>query len=182
MRRARRDARGRLHSAQPVGDSGLAWAGSPPPRCQRADLASPHSPLQRSEPPFAARRWLARLSPSASLCPSPLSLSLPSLAFLGPSISLPARRSPVEVSRPPSVSGVSVALIVSAASLSSPDLRPWLAVFPALTLSLLSFVSVSAHLGLPATSPLRLPPYLCVSVSHGSYRSFSLSPRLWSSS
>lgn len=116
---------GRSHSVQPGGGFRPRWGqGLPPPRrpvpprCLRADLASPESPLPRSEPLFAAGRGLARLSAFASL---PIS-AWP--AHPRPLHHLPERWSPVEVCGPLSLPGVSVALIVSATPASPLDSRP----------------------------------------------------------
>lgn len=129
------------------------------------DSASPRFPLlQRSKPPFTPCLGLARLSASAGRRALRLSrhLDLTSPSSIPPSVS----RRDGHLSRYLGlcVSGVSVALIVSAASLSSRACVPSSPPLP-LWLPLPSFVSASADPGIiPHTPPASLPISASVSV------------------
>lgn len=158
------------HGVPPVEGSGLAWARAPVLRGLGLSALSAAAEVKASLHclPGACPPLRICLSP----CPPPLSPSRPGLAFLNVSISLSARRSPVEVSGSLSVSGMSVALIVSEASLSPPDLRAQLAVSPALAPSP-SFVSVSAYPSIPPT-PRPTPASLSLRLSLSRLLSVSL--------
>lgn len=148
--------------------------GRVPTACSRwKDLASPgrrvgspalaRTPRLRSPRRCRGQRLpslapgLARLSASASRLVLPLWPS--SLAFLNPSLSLSTPRSPVEVSRSLCVWGVGRPHCFSCFSVLPRPCVPGSLSLP-LWLPLLSFVWVSAHLGLPPP-PSRLPPQLC---------------------
>lgn len=133
------------HGAQPVEGSGLARAGAP--LLHRLGLSALPAAAEVKASLHSLPGACPPLRLCGSPCPPPLSPSRPNLAFFNPSLSLSARRSPVEVSGSPRVPGVSVALIVSAASLPSPGLRA--------RLPLPSCVSASAG---PGISPTPHPP------------------------
>lgn len=150
------------------------------------DLARPGPAAPPARPLRAARRRRGQSLPALPASRRPLRLShhlyLASPSSVPPSVSRRGRHLSRSLGLSPS--GVSVSLIVSAASLSFSDWCPRLAVSPALA------PSPELCLGLcPSQSPPihhqppPLPaPHLCVSVSPGSCRSPSLSPLLWSSS
>ena len=109
-----------------------------PPRCLQADLASPQSPLPRSEPLFAAGRT-SPASPHSHLCLAcPSSVSPSSLRAMVTCRGLRASLSVRGVGRPHCFSDSCV---------------PSRLASPAPASSLPSFVSGSAHPGLPLPPP-----------------------------
>ena len=149
--RASGDVRGPV--TQPVGGSGFAGARPPthPPRPSALPAGGlVLSALAAPEVRASLRCRLGALPPLRIRLSLHLCLACPSSVSPSPPSATGTCRG-LQASL--SVSGVSVALIVSAAPASPLDSRPRLAVSPALARSLPSFVSGSALPGLPLPPP-----------------------------